>query len=64
MRVRYPNTDRPNAEIRLMLYEKGIMQKELAEAMGVTAAYLSNLLSHELEPRNKKRIFAVIENMK
>ena len=53
-----------NLDIRILVMDSGIRYKEVAEQMGVTAAYLSRVLKVSLTPQMRARILAAINVLK
>ncbi len=51
-----------NIDIRLMLIDKGITNKQIAATIGITPEYFSRLMSKPLSAHNRQRImYAVAE---
>lgn len=52
-----------NLDIRIMVSEKGLHYKEIAEEMGVSRQWLSRLMRFTLTAENKARIMGAIEKL-
>lgn len=53
-----------NLEIRLMVSEAGLRYIDIAQKMGISRVWLSNLLRHDLTPVNRERILKAIRELR
>ena len=49
-----------NIDIRLMLIDKGITNKQIAATIGITPEYFSRIMSKPLSAHNRQRIFDAV----
>ena len=52
-----------NADIRKVLFEKGIYHYEAAEACGVTVYTFSHWLQTEMKPEKKRKVLEAIQKI-
>ncbi len=53
-----------NLYIRILISEAGISHRALAEAIGVTPSYFSQVLRKEIKPDMRARIIEAIERLR
>ena len=52
-----------NLDIRIMVNESKLRYQDIAQEMGISRVWLSNLMKRDLTPANKIRIMAAIERL-
>ena len=52
-----------NLDIRLMISDKGLKYKDIADEMNISAEWLSRLMRYDLTLENKVRILSAIERL-
>ena len=55
--------DIPNLDVRRMIEDSGLMNKQIALHMGISPNHLSNLLKFPLSDKNRKRIRNAIKQL-
>lgn len=53
-----------NIDVRVIVSEAGLTYKRIAEQMGVSRGWLSNLMRYDLTPENHDRIMKAIRELK
>ena len=52
-----------NLDIRIVVADKGITYRQIAEVVGVTPVYLSRVMAKELKPSMRARILIAIDEL-
>ena len=52
-----------NLDIRIMVNESKLRYQDIAQEMGISRVWLSNLMKRDLTPTNKIRIMTAIERL-
>lgn len=52
-----------NIDVRVIVSESGLTYKRIAEQMGVSRGWLSNLMRYDLTPANRERIMKAIRDL-
>lgn len=53
-----------NLDIRILVREKGLTYKRIAQKIGISPEWLSRLMARKLSGENRERILAAIEEIK
>lgn len=52
-----------NIDVRVIVSESGLTYKRIAEKMGVSRGWLSNLMRYDLTPANRERIMKAVREL-
>ena len=55
--------DLKNVTLRKQIMKKGLLMKDIAGQMGITAGALSHIFAHDLRPYEKERIETAINEL-
>ena len=53
-----------NLDIRILVREKGLTYKRIAQKIGISPEWLSRLMARKLSDANRERIIAAVEAIK
>lgn len=53
-----------NLDIRIEVSESGLKYKQIAEKMGISPRWLSNIMRYDLTPENHDRIMKAIRELR
>lgn len=53
-----------NLDIRIMVSESGLKYTEIAQQMGISRVWLSNLMRYDLTPENRNKILRAINELR
>lgn len=52
-----------NIDIRLVVSDRGLTYRKIAAEMGITAVYLSRVMSEDLKPGMRERILNAVDRV-